>query len=138
MIKKIVYITRTRPEYSLNAVLIKGLRENGVEVLDFYVKDKSFKGFKDALSFYRNNSKNADLLVVGYNSPALVIFLRFFCRKKIVFNAILSEYERMIISRKLASRISLKAGYYWLLDFMAVHLADLTNVETNHQLDFFK
>ena len=86
MIKKIVYITRTRPEYSLNAVLIKGLRENGVEVLDFYVKDKSFKGFKDALSFYRDNSKNSDLLVIGYNSPALVIFLRFFCRKKIIFN----------------------------------------------------
>jgi glycosyltransferase involved in cell wall biosynthesis len=138
MIKKIIYITRTRPEYSLNAVCIKGLRENGIDVLDFYVKDKGIRGFMEALSFYRNNSRNADLVMIGYNSPALVIFSRFFCRKKIVFNAVLSEYERMIISRRLASRFSLKAAYYWLLDLVAVHFADLTTVETNCQADFFK
>ena len=138
MIKKIIYITCTRPEYSLNAVLLKGLRENGIKVLDFYNKDKSVRGFMRALSFYRNNSKDVDLLMIGYNSPAMVTFFRFFYRKKIVFNAVLSEYERMIISRKLVSRFSLKAVYYWLLDLVAIHLADLTTVETNHQLDFFK
>ncbi len=138
MIKNIIYITYTRPEYSLNVVRIKGLRENGINVLDFHVQDKGIRGLAKALSFYRNNSKDTDLVMIGYNSPALVIFFRFFCRKKIVFNAVLSEYERMIISRKLAPRFSLKAVYYWLLDLAAVHLADLTTVETNHQLNFFK
>lgn len=138
MVKKIIYLTYTRPEYSLNVVRIQGLRENGINVLDFYIQDKGIKGLLKAFSFYKNNSKDADLLMIGYNSPALVIFSRFFCRKKIVFNAVLSEYERMIISRKLAPRFSLKAVYYWLLDLVAVHLADLTTVETNHQLDFFK
>lgn len=138
MIKKIIYITQTRLEYSLNAVCLKGLRENGVDVLGFCVKDKGIGGFMKAFSFYRNNSIGTDLVMIGYNSPALVIFFRAFCKKKIVFNAVLSEYERMIISRKLASRFSLKSFYYWLLDFVAVHFADLTMVETNHQLDFFK
>src|SRR3989344_4416765 len=114
MIKKIIYITRTRLEYSLNAVFLKGLRENGIKVCDFYVKDKGIRGFVEAFSFYRKNSKDANLVMIGYNSPALVIFSRLFFRKKIVFNAVLSEYERMIISRKLVSRFSLKAVYYWL------------------------
>lgn len=138
MIKKIIYLTYTRPEYSLNLVLIKGLKENGIEVLEFYSKDKGIQGFLKALSFYRNNSKNADLVAIGYNSPALVGLMRLFCRKTIIFNAVLSEYERMIISRKLARPFSLKALYYWFLDFTAVHLADLTLLESAHQIGFFR
>ena len=43
----------------------------------------------------------------------------------------------MIISRKLAPHFSSKAFYYWLIDFIAVHLADMTMVESNHQIVFF-
>ncbi|MDP3792323.1 MAG: glycosyltransferase [bacterium] len=137
MIKKIIYLTCTRPDYSLNSVLIKGLRENGVEVVEFHIKDRGMSGFVKALSFYRDNFKNADAIIVGYNSQILIPLLRLFCRKKIIYNAILSEYERMIISRELTPRFSIKAFYYWLIDFIAVHLADLTTIESNHQLNFF-
>ena len=41
------------------------------------------------------------------------------------YNAALSVYERLIISE--APRLSVKAVYYWLLDFVAV----FTSVETN-------
>lgn len=138
MIKKIIYLTYTRPDYSLNATVIKGLRENGIEVIDFHVKSRGIPGFSEALSFYRNNSQNLDVLMIGCDSPALAIFMRFFCWKKIIYNAVLSVYERMIISRELASKVSLKAIYYWLLDFMAVDFADLTMVESDKQVDFFE
>ena len=136
--KKIIYISSTRLEYSLNAVCIKGLRENGINVLGLYVQDKGVRGFMRALSFYRNNSRDAGLVIIGFDSPAILIFLRPFCRKKIVYNAFRSIYEGLIISRKLAPPFSVKAIYYWLLDFIAVRFADLTIVETNHQLNFFK
>lgn len=137
MIKKIIYLSNTRLDYSLNAVLIKGLRENGVQVSNICVK-KGVRGFMKTLSFYRNNSRDADLVIIGFDSPAMVIFIRPFCRKKIIYNAFRSLYEGLIISRKLASPFSVKAIYYWLLDFVAVRFANLTIVETNHQLDFFK
>lgn len=135
---KILYLSYTKPDYSLNAVCIKGLRENGIDVLDRHIKDRGMGGFRDALSFYRNNSKNTDMVFVGYDSPALVIFLWFFSRKKIVFNAFLSVYERIIVSRELADRFSIKAIHCWLLDFLAVHFADLTRLESNSQADYFK
>ncbi len=138
MIKKIIYPSYTRLDYSLNSVCIKGLRENGVEIVGFHVKDRGIAGLLRAVFFYWRNSKNIDVVMVGYDSPALVIFLRFFCRKKVIYNAVLSLYERMIISRALASRFSVRAVYYWLLDFVAVHFANLTMVETNYQADFFK
>lgn len=138
MIKKIIYLTYTRPDYSLNAALIKGLRQNGVEVLDFYVKNRGISGFRNALTYYRQNFKDTDLIIVGCDSPALAIFIRLFCHKKIIYNAVLSVYERFIISRELASRFSIKAVYYWLLDFLAVRFADLTMVESELQADFFR
>lgn len=135
-IKKILYISQTRLDYSLNAVLIKGLRENGVQVLNIHVKKDIF-GFVRALYFFKRNSKDTDMVIVGYNSQLLAFLLRPFCRKKIIYNAVLSEYERMVISRQLAKKWSPKGIYYWLLDLLAVHSADLTLVESNEQARFF-
>ncbi len=136
MVKKIIYLSNTRLDYSLNAVLIKGLRENNVHVLDVQIQ-KGILGLVRALSFYKRNSKDTDMVMVGYNSQLLAFFLRAFCRKKIIYNAVLSEYERMIISRQLARKFSFKGVYYWLLDFLAVHSADLILVESNEQANFF-
>ena len=136
MIKKIIYLSNTRLDYSLNAVLIKGLRENSVQVADIRVQ-KGVLGFVKALSFYRRNSKDADLVIIGYNSQPLAFFLRPFCRKKIIYNAVLSEYERMVISRQLARKLSFKGFYYWFLDLLAAHSADLVLVESSEQANFF-
>lgn len=138
MVKKIIYLSYPQLEFALNAVTIKGLRKNGIEIAEFHVKDRKIAGFFAAVSYYRHHSKNVDALVIGYDSPALVIVLRFFCRKPIVYNAVLSVYERIVVSRRLISKFSLKAIYYWLLDFMAVHLANLIFVESEHQTDYFK
>lgn len=138
MIKKIVYLTYTRPDYSLNSVSIKGLRENGVEVTEVHIKDRGMLGFIKAISFCRQNSKNIDAIIIGYDSPGLVIFLRPFCRKNIIYNAVLSVYERLIVSRNLASWLSVKALYYWFIDFVAVHFADLTVVESDCQAEYFQ
>ncbi|MBI2064480.1 MAG: glycosyltransferase [Candidatus Yanofskybacteria bacterium] len=138
MIKKIIYTSRSRLEYSLNAVCIRGLMENGVGVVEFGLANGGVFDFFRFLVFYLRNRKDIDAVIVGYDSPSLVIFLRFFCRKKIIYNAVLSVYERLIVSRGLASRFSIKAFYYWLLDFVAVHFADLIFVESDSQADYFK
>ena len=138
MLKRAIYLTYTRLDYSLNEVCIKGLRKNGVEVLEFHVENRGIPGFIKVLGFYKHNSKNTDAVVIGCDSPALAIFIRFFSRKNIIYNAVMSVYERLIISRALASQYSFKAFYYWLLDFVAVHFSNLTLVETDHQADFFK
>ncbi|OGN01571.1 MAG: hypothetical protein A3I26_00510 [Candidatus Yanofskybacteria bacterium RIFCSPLOWO2_02_FULL_43_10] len=138
MINKIIYISNTRLDYSLNSACIKGLSENGVEVVGFYVKGGGIRGLIKTVSFYLHNSGDIDAVMIGYDSPVLVALFRPFCRKKIIYNAALSVYERMIISRELASRFSVKAVYYWFIDFVAVHLANLVIVETDHQADFFK
>src|SRR3989344_9197552 len=106
MVKKIIYISHTRLDYSLNSVCIKGLKENGVEIAGFHVKNRGLYGLIKAASFYMRNSNNTDLVMVGYDSPVLVSLFRLFCRKRVVYNAVLSAHERLVVSRGLTSRFS--------------------------------
>ncbi len=130
------YYSSSRLHNSVNAVCIKALRSNGHNINELYIGD-NFKEYRRMIRDMAKN-KSADLIFIGYDSPKLVVISRIFTRKKIIYNAALSVYERLIISRELAPRLSVKAVYYWLLDFVAVHFANLTMVETNLQADYFK
>lgn len=134
---KILYLSFSNIDSSVNEVYIKGLRQNGVEVLSCWSNRGGFKKLFDIIKFYRRNHKNAYLIIVGDDSPGLVILIQLISGKKIIYNALCSVYERLIISRNLASKFSLKAFYYWLLDFLAGHLASLIMLESNQQIDYF-
>lgn len=130
------YYSSSRLNNSVNAVCIKALRANRCNVNDIYVGDNFKEYWRMVRDMMKNNS--TEFVFIGYDSPKLVIIARIFTRKKIIYNATLSVYERLIISRELASQLSVKAVYYWLLDFVAVHFAGLVMVETNQQADYFK
>lgn len=136
MVKKIIYISRTRLNYSLNSVYIRGLCQNGVEVLRFKMPSGGLGSYLAALNFVRKNKEDSDCLVVGYDSSVLAVFLRPFYRKKMVYCAVLPVYERLILSRNLAVCLSPKRIYYWLIDFLAFHFTDLTMMESNHQINY--
>jgi len=133
---KIIYLSQSRLDFSINAVYIKGLRQNGVEVDPFFIPSLKIKEIAKIWRYYRQHRKNVDFVIVGWDSPVLAIILRTFCRKKIVYNSILSVYERMVISRNLVSPWSLKGRYYWLIDFLAFHFSDFIMLESNNQINF--
>lgn len=132
---RILYLSRTRLNYSLNSVYIHGLRQNGVEVLRFKMPSGSLGSYLAALDFVRRNRADSDFMIVGYDSSILAVFLRLFYRKKIVYCAVLPIHERLIVSRNLAKRFSLKSIYYWLVDFLAFHSVNLIMMESNHQIN---
>lgn len=133
---KVIYFSLSKLENSENAVYIKGLKTNGVEIAAFTSGGGGLKKYKRVLDFYWQNKKNTDLIMIGFESPELVILMKVFSRKKIIYNSIVTVYERLIISRNLVKRWSLKSIYYWLIDFFAFHFSDLIMLETNHQVDF--
>lgn len=134
--KRILYLSYTRLDYSLNAVYINGLRQNGVEVLCFKLPSKGIGGHLKALSFVRDKKKDSDALIVGYDSSNLAIFLRPFYWKKIIYCAVLPVYERLVFSRGLASPRSFKGIYYWLIDILAFRFSDLIMFESNQQIEY--
>lgn len=137
MIKRIFYISFSHLEYSVNVVYLQGLEQNGVALHKLRLVKGKIREYGRILKEYWRNRKDFDLIMVGYDSPLLVIWARLISQKKIVYNALCSAYERLIVSRAVASQFSLKSFYYWLTDFLAVHLADLVMLESNEQIDYF-
>lgn len=128
----ILYLSFTNLDHSSNPVYIKGLRKNGAEVLAFH---GSLVGI---IRFYFANRQRADYIFVGVDNPTLVPWLKLVSRKKIVYYALCSVIERLIISRGLASKHSLKYWLYWMQDFLAGILSHKVMLETDHQIEFFE
>ncbi|MBI4054034.1 MAG: glycosyltransferase [Candidatus Doudnabacteria bacterium] len=126
----ILYFSRN-PDYSNNAVYIKGLKRIGQQV----IADRM--SFWECLRFIYANWKKVKTVVVEPDRPGAVIGFKIFTGKIIVYNALCSVYERLIVSRALAGRFSLKALYYWLVDFFSAHLADTVMLESKQQIKYF-
>lgn len=119
---------------SRDTVTISGLRQNGVEVVEICDKSKRIKKFLKIRKAILN-AGNYDMSIVGYTGNILVPFVRIFTRKKVVYNALASFYESMIISRE-AGKFSLKAIWYYIIDFLAFHSCSLALVESEAQKEF--
>ncbi|MCX6786155.1 MAG: glycosyltransferase [Candidatus Komeilibacteria bacterium] len=138
-IKTIVYFGDFNPAYSRNRILIKGLQENGIEIL--WCNENKLKGWKKYLSLIKKIKalpKDFDLLIVGYSdSRAMVPLAKLFFRKPIVWDAFYSLYENWVNDRKLAGPKSLKAKYYWFLDWFSCVLADRILLTTFADIVYF-
>jgi len=160
---KVCYWGTFEQEYPRNAVLISGLRQNGIEVIEchFPLWKQSFRynklallaGFGDKVRFivrailaypllicrYLLLPKH-DVVVVGYWGHVDVFFLALFAklrRKPIIFDAFFSLYDTAISDWGLASKNSLLARFCHFVDWSACRLATLVLVDTEAQRHFF-
>jgi len=134
---KILYFGTYDPNYSRNRVLMSGLRDNGVEILECNSREA---GLKKYWSLYRQHKKlrySYDILFVGFSGHSVVWFAKLLTKKKIVFDAFVSQYLSNIVDRGLYSPKSLFALYYWLLDKISCSLADIILLDTNAQINYF-
>lgn len=142
---KICYLGFYEPNAFRDEVYIEGLKRNGIEVIECndYSKSKLLKYWRVFCRHWRIR-KQYDLMIVSHSSKVLghsnhfiVPFARLISRKKIIYNALCSTYEAAILSRKIAKKSSLSAGFYWLTDYLACRCASLVLVESEEQKKFF-
>jgi glycosyltransferase involved in cell wall biosynthesis len=160
---KVCYWGTFEREYPRNAVLIAGLRQNGVEVIECHYElwKGGFRSNKMTLlaGFGRKlqivvralfaylvlicrylRLGDHDAVVVGYLGHVDIFFLMPFAklrRKPIVFDAFFSLYDAAILDWQLASKRSLLARLCRLLDRGACRIATLVLVDTQAQQKFF-
>jgi glycosyltransferase involved in cell wall biosynthesis len=133
---RILYFGTYNPDYSRNGVLINGLKQNGVEVLE--CRDNS-PGIKKFINLYRKHKSlrgQYDVMVVGFLGQQMVPFAKLITLKPIVFDAFLSLYDSNVFDRKTVSKGSLKAFYYWILDWLSMTLADVVLFDTDQHVSY--
>jgi len=135
---RICYFGNYDPEYARNRVIIKGLRENGVEVLECNSKSGSWKKYIDLFKIHRKIGSYR-FMIVGYSDSRLLVLLgRFLNRGEfLVWDAFYSLYDSWVFDRKLVSPNSVKAKYWWFVDWLALRTADGILLDTLTHIDYF-
>ncbi len=133
----ICYFGTYDPYYSRNAVLLRGLKENGVTILECRTEKKGFEKYLDLYKKHRTLRGKYDVMVVGFSGQQSMILARIITCKPIVFDVFTSLYDSMVDDRKLVSRWSLRALYYWKLDFISCLFADRILLDTQAHIEYF-
>ncbi len=134
---RILYFGTYKPTYSRNRVLIKGLKQNGVEVLECCSSRQGFKSFFELFFKHLIFIGKYDYMVVGFPGQEVMFLARFLTSKPIIFDTFTSHYGGYIIDRQYFSKKSLRAKYYRFLDKWSCKLANFCLLDTNAHIDFF-
>lgn len=137
---KICFFGIYNPEYSRNRVLISGLKQNNVEVIECRVNPKVGKFFK-YWNLYKEYKKiknqKIDYIIVAFPGHTVVWLARLLFGRKIIFDAFTSLYDSEVMDRKNVKKGSLKAKYLWFLDQSSCRLANKVLLDTNEHIKYF-
>jgi glycosyltransferase involved in cell wall biosynthesis len=123
---------------SRDVVTIRGLRENGATVIELTDNTPGWRKFGEIAKKIKESKNHFDLIIVGYTGGILVPWLWLINKRPVVYNALASFYESMIISRRAGTRFSPAGFKYWLIDWLAFRTAKLILVESQHQKDYLR
>ena len=158
---KVCYWGTYDRDYSRNKILISGLRENGVEVVEchagiwrdtaekmaaassswanFRVLYRWFFAYLDLIRRFIA-IKEIDFMVVGYSGHFDVFVAKLLStvrRVPLVFDAFLSLYDSLVIDRKVVKKGSMKCKFLYYVDKYSCKLADIVLLDTNQHIDYF-
>ncbi len=134
----ICYFGLFDPEYERNRVLISGLRQNGVSVVVCASRGKGLRAYLRLLKQWWAVRQEYRFAIVGCSDTRLSVLLaRFLFRCPVIGDVFYSLYDSYVFDRKLVSSTSVKAAYYWFMDWFYCILADHILLDTNAHIEYF-
>lgn len=126
-----------------NKILISGLRENGIEVAECFVRHR--RTFLLPIYYiilflkFFSSCRGSKFIIVGwpgnYYVPLAKLITLFF-GGKVVFDAHMSQYDTVVNDRRLTSPKSLWARRLYHLDRIPLLLADFSLLDTKAHADY--
>ncbi len=133
----VLYFGVYNADYSRNRVLIKGLKENGVNIIECRLSPGLGFLYLRLFLKYLAMRPRYDLMLVGFPGQEIMFLAKLLTRKPIIFDAFTSHYGGYILDRKYFSETSWRAKYYRFLDKWSCWLADMVLLDTNAHINFF-
>jgi len=125
------------PNYSRSRVLLKGFHENNISVIECRSNKTGVAKYINLVKRHWKIRKDYDILFVAYPGYMATILAKFITRKKIVYDAFFSIYDSVVNDRETVKKISLKAMYYWCIDWIACTFAGKIILDTNANINYF-
>ncbi len=133
----VCYFGSYNREYARNRILLKGLRENGAEVIECHEESRGFLRVWRLFRKHRALRNNYDAMIVGFAGQGMTLFAKLITRKPVVLDAFYSLYNTAVEDRKIHSSLSFAALYYWLLDWLSARVADLVLLDTEAHIEYY-
>jgi glycosyltransferase involved in cell wall biosynthesis len=134
---KICWFGIYNKDYSRNNILIAGLKENGVEIIECHEnwneRFRYFKLIKKLLAL----KNNYDVVYAAFPAQISTIIAKIFSSKKVVMDAFFSMYDAMVYDRREISWWRPRALKFLFLDWLSAFLADMVITDTNSHCDFW-
>ena len=133
---RVLYFGFYDPDYARNRILIKGLKANNIEVLECRDDSHGLKKFFRLYKKHRAFKGKYDAMVVGFLGHAAMPLAKMVSSGPIIFDAFISLYESNVFDRRSVRPKSVKAFYYWFLDWLSMKLADVILFDTQEQIKY--
>jgi glycosyltransferase involved in cell wall biosynthesis len=134
---RVLFFGRYDPNYSRNVVLMKGLRLNGVEVVECRVSPSARFWPVRLIWQYVRQWPQFDVMLVAFPGQEVMLLARWLTRKHVIFDAFTSHYGGYVLDRERVERSSVRARWYRFLDRWSCRLASRVLLDTQAHVEFF-
>ena len=122
-----------QPAYNRNQVIIKGLKNHNIDLIEFPYEKRNRKTLKKVAEL----SEDCDLLFLPSFTHLDVPFLKKGISKPIVFDPLISKYMTKVFDLKTIWRYSPRAYKNFLKDKRAFKYSDLIVADTQSHKEYF-
>ena len=135
---KVLFISGREPTYVRNAVILKGLKLCGYEIVNCSDTSTSYpvRYVKNVLKFLLWK-RDWDVVFVGFFGQPLVPLISLFTSKPVIYDAFLSAYDTLCFDRKIFRPSSLAGRVLFWLDKYSCQRATRIFLDTNAHIEYF-
>lgn len=143
---RVLYFGTFDPAYGRNRVIIKGLSDNGINVIfcNGGISGGAKRFLRLVWQYLCLPSKHFDVILVAFPAQEVMLvagvlffFQRIRHKTPVIVDMLTSHYDGYILDRKKYGRNSFHALWYRWLDRTAIRLADCAIVESDSNGQFF-
>lgn len=133
MSKGICYFGSYDPDYARNRIIKKGLEANGFQIYECNSQGIVFSRYLNLTRLFLTSVNKFDCLIVGfpgYFDILLAFVLGKIFGKRVFYDIFTSTYETYVLDRKVIDKSSLRAKFYYVVDWLGLRFADFVLVDT--------
>jgi len=134
---KVCYWPGRESSYSRTRVILRGLKQAGIEVYDCSSEGSTFSRFLKGFLKFLSVKKKSDLILVGFFGHFLVPVVRLFTKKKIILDAFVSVYQTMVFDRRVFKSKGILSCWARMIDRYACRLAEKVLLDTDQHINYY-
>ncbi|MFA6432647.1 MAG: glycosyltransferase [Candidatus Paceibacterota bacterium] len=134
---KICFFGIYDPAYSRNAILLAGLRQAGVDVVECREDWRDPKRYAKLKKSLRALRDDYDFVYAAYPSPVSTILAKMISKKPVVSDAFYSMFDSVVNDRRKYSRFGPKALKLLILDWFGLMFADMIVADTEQHKEYW-